>query len=160
MLLEFLFHLFECPFSFHVFQHSFGEMLIFSLKGWGSWDCSVLFPSFSLKSPFPVKMRWQILSHVPRFAKWYMLRVPLNAFISDCAGAFWYYLLMHIQLFEKLSVYRHIVAIWPRSNEVVVPSSVQSDGTLPAENLIFRFFTMLLCLWRKPGELASHRSCL
>lgn len=57
---------------FPCFQHSFGETLIFSLKGWGSWDCS-LFPSFSLKSPFPVKMCWQILSRVPWFAKWYML---------------------------------------------------------------------------------------
>lgn len=131
---------------FPCFQHSFGETLIFSLKGCGSWDCSALFPSFSLRSPFPVKMRWQILFHVPWFAKWYMLRVPLNAFISDFAGDFWYYLLIHTQLFEKLSMYRHIVAIWPRSNEVVVLSSIQSDGTLPAENLIFRFFIVLLCL--------------
>lgn len=49
-----------------------------------------------------------------------MLRVSINAFISDCARAFQYYLLMHIQLFEKLSMYRHIVTIWPWSNEVVV----------------------------------------
>lgn len=75
-----------------------------------------------------------------------MLRVPLNAFISDCAGDFWNYLLIHIQLLEKLSMYGHIVAIWPWSNEVVVLSSIQSDDTLPAENLIFRFFIMLLCL--------------
>lgn len=131
---------------FPCFQHSFGEMLIFSLKGWGSWDCSALFPSFSLKISFSCE---NVLTDSLSCAL--ICQVIHAASTTKClhirlCRRFWYYLLIHIQLFEKLSMYRHIVVIWPRSNEVVVLSSMQSDGTLPAENLIFRFFIMLLCL--------------
>lgn len=138
-VLEILFHLFVCLFSFHVFSSWW--TLSFNPKGWGSWDCSALFPSFSLKSPFSVKIHWHALSCD------LICRVIHAASIAKC---------LHIRLcksFSLLLAYAY-TAVWKIKHveaycydlaleqwSCCFVSSIQSDGTLPAENLISSDFS-------------------